>query len=99
MPTGLPTITAQRPAKWWVTSRILAVNVLALALAAAELQLGLLRPVLGADLYVWLAFLLPVVNAALRANTSCPLTLRRPERAADASAAQAAPTTGAKAQP
>lgn len=94
MPNGLPTIAAQRPAKWWARSRTLIVNAIALALAAAELQLGLLRPVLGDSVYIWLAFALPVINAALRADTKCALTLHRPR-----SPVAAGPSTAPGADP
>ena len=55
--------------KPWYKSRTLWFNALALALAAAELQLNVLRGVLPGGVYAWLAFVLPVGNAALRLIT------------------------------
>ena len=52
--------------KPWYKSRTLWFNALALALAAAELQLKVLQGVLPGGVYAWLAFVLPVGNAALR---------------------------------
>ena len=56
--------------KPWYRSRTLWFNAIALALAAAELQLNVLRGVLPGGVYAWLAFVLPVGNAALRFVTS-----------------------------
>lgn len=50
---------------WW-QSKTLWVNALVLALAAAESQLQVLQGALPGGLFTWLAFALPVVNAALR---------------------------------
>ena len=55
--------------KPWYRSRTLWFNAIALALAAAELQLNVLRGVLPGGVYAWLAFVLPVGNAALRLIT------------------------------
>lgn len=54
---------------WW-QSRTLWVNAIMLALAAAELQINVLQGVLPGGLFPWLAFTLPVVNAALRLITT-----------------------------
>lgn len=54
---------------WW-KSRTLRVNAVVLVLAAAESQLHVLQGVLPGGLFAWLAFGLPVVNAALRFITS-----------------------------
>ena len=54
---------------WW-KSRTLWVNAGLLALAAAETQLHFLQGVLPGGLFPWLAFGLPVVNAALRLITT-----------------------------
>ena len=54
---------------WW-QSRTLWFNALALSLAAAESQLNVLRGVLPGGLFTWMAFGLPVLNAALRFITS-----------------------------
>lgn len=56
--------------KPWYQSRTLWFNAIALALAAAELQLNVLRGVLPGGVYAWLAFVLPVGNAALRLITT-----------------------------
>ncbi len=49
------------------------VNLLILALAGAEMQLNLLQPALPVNVYALLAFLLPIVNVALREVTSTPV--------------------------
>lgn len=54
---------------WW-QSKTLWVNALVLALAAAESQLQVLQGALPGGLFTWLAFALPVINAALRSITS-----------------------------
>lgn len=54
---------------WW-QSKTLWVNALVLALAAAESQLQVLQGALPGGLFTWLAFALPVINAALRFITS-----------------------------
>ncbi|MDD2721651.1 MAG: hypothetical protein PHH47_10130 [Gallionella sp.] len=59
--------------KLWWRSRTLMVNALVLALAAAEAQFGLLQPYLPGNVYAWIAFSLPVVNAVLRVITVAPL--------------------------
>lgn len=55
--------------KPWYRSRTLWFNAICLALAAAEMQLNVLRGVLPGGVYAWLAFVLPVGNAALRLIT------------------------------
>lgn len=58
------------PVKSWWKSKTLWVNTAVLALAAAESQLHVVQSVLPGNLFAWLAFALPVVNAALRFITS-----------------------------
>lgn len=62
-----PLTVATKP--WW-QSRTLWFNAACLAAAAAESQLGGLQPFLPGGLYAWLAFVLPVGNAALRVITT-----------------------------
>lgn len=76
MPSGVPAITViavGAPSKSWWRSRTLWFNALCLMLAAAELQLGVIRDKLPGGLYAWLAFALPLGNAALRAITTAQL--------------------------
>lgn len=54
---------------WW-KSKTLWFNAIALALAAAEAHLQLLKGLLPGGLFAWLAFVLPVGNAALRFITA-----------------------------
>lgn len=54
---------------WW-KSKTLWFNAVVLMLAAAESQLNVLQGALPGGLFAWLAFVLPVVNAALRFITS-----------------------------
>jgi hypothetical protein len=67
-------ITSPAPApdeaKPWWCSRTLWINGLTLALAAAEAHFGLLQGLLPGTVYQWIAFALPVVNAALRFITT-----------------------------
>lgn len=56
--------------KPWYQSRTLWFNAICLALAAAEAQLNVLQGHLPGGVYAWLAFVLPVGNAALRFVTS-----------------------------
>jgi hypothetical protein len=63
-------LTAQAATKPWWKSRTLWFNAICLAAAAAESQLGGLQSVLPGGLYTWLAFILPVGNAALRVITT-----------------------------
>ena len=65
--------------KAWYRSKTIWVNTIAVVLAAAELQLHLLKEVLPGGLFAWLAFVLPVINAALRARSAAALTLRKPK--------------------
>jgi hypothetical protein len=62
--------------KRFYRSKTLWFNAIVLALAAAEAQLNLLKGVLPGDLYTWLAFVLPVGNAALRFITSSAITVK-----------------------
>ena len=62
------------PRKPWWRSRTLWINAAVLALAAAETQINLLQGVLPGGLFPWLAFGLPVLNAALRFITAQGLT-------------------------
>ena len=62
--------------KRWYSSKTLWFNVIVLALAAAETQLNVLQNVLPGGLYAWLAFVLPVGNAALRFITSTAITVK-----------------------
>jgi hypothetical protein len=68
--TGLPAV---KP--WWL-SKTLWFNALAFALAAVEVNVGLLRAVLPANWFAWFAFGVPIVNALLRAFTSTALAGR-----------------------
>lgn len=61
------TVPAVKP---WYTSRTLWLNAFALSLAAAESQLKVLQGALPGGLLAWLAFVLPVLNAALRFITT-----------------------------
>ena len=54
---------------WW-KSKTLWCNALALMLAAAEAKLNVLQGALPGGLFTWLAFGLPVLNAALRLITT-----------------------------
>ena len=58
------TATSTGPKPWW-QSKTLWCNALALMLAAAEAQLNVLQGALPGGLFTWLAFGLPVLNAAL----------------------------------
>ena len=71
---GWAAAEATPPVKAWWQSKTLWVNALVLVLAAAESQLNVLQGVLPGGLFPWLAFTLPVVNAALRFITSTALT-------------------------
>ena len=61
--------TSPRLKPWW-KSKTLWCNALALMLAAAELKLNVLQGALPGGLFTWLAFGLPVLNAALRLITT-----------------------------
>lgn len=56
--------------KPWYKSKTLWFNALAIMLAAAETQFHVLQGALPGGLFTWLAFALPVANAALRFITS-----------------------------
>lgn len=77
MPHGTPelTVTLQHQAKPPLHSRTLWLNALALAVALAEAKLQLLQGLLPVNVYVLLAFALPVLNVMLRMVTSMPLDL------------------------
>lgn len=66
--------------KPWYHSKTLWFNAIVLALAAAETQLKVLQGVLPGGLYAWLAFVLPVGNAALRFITSTAITVKPAEK-------------------
>jgi hypothetical protein len=59
---------------WWL-SRTIWFNLVALALAMAEANLGLLNGHLPGNVYAWAAFGLPVVNMALRVITKAGVRL------------------------
>lgn len=95
MPHGLPELpprllkpppraVARKP--WWQSWTLMA-NALVLALAIAELQLGVLQAVLPVNVYAVLAFAMPIVNGLLRLRTHTgirmPRMQRMPSRAAD----------------
>jgi hypothetical protein len=65
--------------KPWYLSRTLWFNLLVLMLAAAEAQIGMLKDVLPGGLFAWLAFGLPVGNAALRFISTTAITLAAPK--------------------
>ena len=78
---GWHDLDAQRQAGWaaaeltpqvkpWWKSKTVWFNAICLMLAAAETQLKVLQGVLPGGVYAWLAFVLPVGNAALRLVTS-----------------------------
>jgi NAD(P)H-hydrate repair Nnr-like enzyme with NAD(P)H-hydrate dehydratase domain len=54
---------------WW-KSKTLWVNAMVAALAAFEAGTGLLQPLLPANVYAVIAFLLPAINAVLRIVTT-----------------------------
>jgi hypothetical protein len=58
------------PTKPWWKSKTLWFNALALMLATAEARLNVLQGALPGGLFTWLAFGLPVLNAALRFITT-----------------------------
>jgi hypothetical protein len=62
-------------AKPWYLSKTLWVNVIALALAAAEANLGLLSGHLPGGIYAWAAFGLPIINMVLRMITKVGVRL------------------------
>lgn len=50
---------------WW-RNKVLWMNVVVLVLATAETQIGLLKDVLPGGVFAWVAFGLPLANAAAR---------------------------------
>lgn len=67
--------------KPWYRSRTLWFNMIVLMLAAAEAQLNVLKEAVPGGLYAWLAFVLPISNAALRFISTVPLTVAAPKDA------------------
>lgn len=65
--------------KWWLRSKWIVLAILLETLAVAYAHLAELRDLLPADLYQWLAFLLPVLLVILRSRSEhqAPLNLRR----------------------
>lgn len=76
MPTGTPAVTVQRRCKPWYRSKTVLLNAAALVLAIAEVNLGVLQPLLPVNVYALLAFLLPIANGLLRMVTNQPVALR-----------------------
>ena len=74
MPDQVPNVVVIDRSKPWWQSRTLWFNAACLVLAGAEAKLGVVQGVLPGDLYTWLAFVLPLGNAALRAITNSGLT-------------------------
>lgn len=66
--------------KRWYRSKTLWFNAIVLMLAAAESQLQVLQGVLPGGLYAWLAFVLPVGNAALRFITTTAITVKSTDK-------------------
>ncbi len=64
--------------KRWYRSKTIWFNLIILMLAAAETQLNVLQGILPGGLYAWLAFVLPVGNAALRFVSTTVLTVKKP---------------------
>ena len=58
-------ITPPGTPAWW-KNKVFWMNALVLALAAAEMQLGTLKDVVPGSMFAWVAFGLPVLNAAIR---------------------------------
>ena len=74
MPDQVPNVVVIDRSKPWWHSRTLWFNALCLVLAGAEAKLGVVQGTLPGGLYTWLAFALPLGNAALRAITNSGLT-------------------------
>lgn len=70
MPSGLPRVTFDLPAKPWWASRTLWFNGLALALAALESALQFMQPLVPVNVFLALAIVLPLVNMGLRMVTT-----------------------------
>lgn len=60
--------------KRWYRSKTLWFNAVVLMLAAAESQLDVLKGSLPGGLFAWIAFGLPIANAALRLISTTALT-------------------------
>lgn len=71
----LPIQTIVEVKPWW-QSRTLWVNFASGVGFALEIHYRALRPLVSPEVYQWLAILIPVVNAALRAITTAPLSFR-----------------------
>lgn len=72
-------VTQDKPtSKPWWKSKTLWFNVLVLMLTAAESQLNLLKGALPGGLFTWVAFGLPVINAALRLISTTALVWKAP---------------------
>lgn len=67
--------------KHWLKSKTILVNLATALLVVVEAKLSLLQPHLRAELYAWIAFLLPLVNTALRFVTSASVTLKKDVKA------------------
>ena len=83
MPSGVPhvTVTLQSTAKPWWRSKTIWLNAIVLALAAAESRIGALEGVLPVSAFELLAFVLPVLNVALRYVSHAAITLGVPPAA------------------
>lgn len=64
------------PKPWW-KSRVLRLNAAAAALAALEVNTGLLQPLLPVNFYEALVVALAVGNAVLRVITTQPIGVRK----------------------
>lgn len=97
-PTLPPTLTVQvvPHAKPWWTSRTLIVNAVVLALLMAESHLQMLQPVLPVNVYTVAAFVLPIVNAALRLVTTTSIAGPQAAGVAPTPAPEPAATTTPK---
>lgn len=64
-------------AKPWWKSRTLWVNLASAILVVLEVKYEAIKPLVSPEVYQWLALLIPVANAALRAVTTAPLSFGR----------------------
>lgn len=67
---GYPT---PRPGKHWSKSRTLWFNVISTLLITVEMQMPMLQPLLGYNVYIWLVLGVSMINAVLRTVTTEPL--------------------------
>jgi hypothetical protein len=76
MTTDAPAVSHPAPpaSKPWWKSKTIIFNVLVVMLAAAELQWSLVKDFVPGNVFTWVAFGLPVANAALRFVTSMAVT-------------------------